>query len=564
MAWFRKSHRPSAYPRSPFRGFFWVAMLGFLALAGFGVQEIVTELQAGRWPTVPCEIQRSGVSDETRGGSPGFVATVRYTYQWEGRTYVSDKIRIKPELIHSDVADAEARAAKFPKGARLQCHVNPANPHEAMLECSPDYVLLAISPFLLVIWALVERVALADWFERRRQLRRGSAKQPITANRALRRAKAKPLLVGVMGLAMGLTFASFFWVWPWRQSVASRSWEEIPCTILNVGVVTETTHQGGRFFKPQVLYQYEFAGVSHKSTQLDFSAEMDFNYARIRKLVRAYHPGETTTCFVNPVRPGQAVLLRRFRADPFFSLFIAGIIGLGVFLIIQGLPWKPKLSNLWQTSEARPAAQARETMLRPEIRPGPRLAFSLLGLTVCLALAVWLLYASWQSLGQGGLDLLPLLYGIGAAVGAFFCAKFARRYGRDVRHRGPILKLSPAAITPGQPFTVEWEWPREVRNPAFRLFLEGVEAVRVLSEIPTQHGPSRDEKTQEWVFLVLPLTRGEHLETSAFGQARGELPELTMHSFEGVKTKILWRVRADFAASSRKYKVIVQPSTPKL
>jgi hypothetical protein len=383
----------------------------------------------------------------------------------------------------------------------------------------------------------------------------------------LGRAKGKPLIVGVLGLVMSTIFASFLWVWPWLQLRASRAWPETPCTILQVGVVTETTHQGGRFFKPQVVYQYDFAGETHKSSQLDFSADMDFNYAQIRKLVRIYYVGQSTTCFVNPAQPGQSVLRRRFRADPFFSFFTAGFMGLSTFLIIQGMPWKPKPSTVspWETGAVQSGASSGETTLKPDIQPAPMLALSVLGLLVCLAFATWLLHASWQSLGQGGVDILPLLYGCAAAVGVFFSAKYALRFARDWRHRGPILKLTPATITPGQPFTVEWEWPREVRDPAFRLFLEGVEAVRVMSEIPTQHGPSKDEKTQEWVFFTLPLTPGERPETSAFGQARGELPPLTMHSFEGLKTKILWRVRADFpqpGALSRKYKVVVRPPIP--
>ena len=538
-------------------------------MAGFGIHEIIAELQAGRWPTAPCEIKSSGVSESPGSRSSGFVATVRYTYQWEGHTYFSDKIRIKPELIHSDVADAEARAAKFPKGARMQCHVNPANPREAILESRPDYILLALSPFLLAIWALYERVAIADWFERRSQSRLGTGKLPITANRAFKRTRTMPLVVGVLGLAVTTVFAVFLWILPWIQQRTSLSWQSVPCTITRVGVVTETTHQGGRFFKPQVVYEYEYVGEHHKSNRLDFSADMDFNYSRIRALVQSYRVGETNLCFVNPSSPTQAVLLRRFRADPFFSLFTAGFIGLSLFLIIQGLAWRPVIPSAcpWEAVEARSAARPDESRLQPEIQPLPRFALSLIGLVACLAFALWLLGASWQSMRQGGVDILPLLYGIGAVVGAFFSAKFAWHFGRDLRHRGPILKLNPASITPGQSFNVEWEWPQQVRNPAFRLFLEGVESVRVMTEIPTQHGSSREEKSREWVFFSLALTRGEHPETSAFGQTRGELPLLTMHSFEGLKTKVLWRVRADFPQSgnfSRKYKVIVRPPRPNL
>ncbi len=565
MAWFKESPASAWRPRSPFGWFFWVALLGFFALAGLGLQEIVTELQTARWPEAPCEILSSGVARQVRS-SVGFVAEVRYRYEWQGHSYVSDKIRLKQELIHSDVADAEARAAKFPKGARLKCHVNPANPRVAVLQSDPDYIVLVISPFLLVIWALVERVALADWFERRRMARRGPGKLPLTANRALRRARTRPLLVGVLGLLLVLTFASFGWIYPWTRQRSAGSWQTIPCSILEVGVVGETSHQGGRSFRPQVLYQYEFAGQLHKSSKLDFSADMNFSYARTRRLLRGYRPGQTATCFVNPAQPTQAVLVRRFRTDPFLNLFIAGFLGLSAFLIIQGLPRRGKLRNPnpWQTEPAN-AAAAPSLKLRPDTAPAPRLALSAAGVIAGCALAAWLLAPSWQSLRRGEFDILPLLYGLGAAIGAGYCLKCVWRYGRDVRRPGPVLKLAPAAIVPGEPFSVEWEWPRQARQTGFRLFLEGVESVQVMSEIATQHGASRDEKTQKWVFFNLPLTSGETFETSAFGQARGTLPPLTMHSFEGSKTKVLWRVRAEFAEPrglSREYKVVVRP--PKL
>jgi predicted dithiol-disulfide oxidoreductase (DUF899 family) len=50
----------------------------------------------------------------------------------------------------------------------------------------------------------------------------------------------------------------------------------------------------------------------------------------------------------------------------------------------------------------------------------PWLFLSFLGLGLCLGFACWLLHASWQSLCQGGLDLLPLLYeSTGVAISHF-------------------------------------------------------------------------------------------------------------------------------------------------
>jgi hypothetical protein len=158
--------------QSPFRGFFfWISVAGFFVMAGIGLREIVAEIQARRWPTVSCEILENRVTREMRHGEFRYVPFLRFRYIIAGRVYTSERIRVVPESTYEKFASAASRLAAYPAGRKMLCHVNPSNPAQAVLESKPDYVALCLSPFLLVIWALRERVALADWWMKRRGIK---------------------------------------------------------------------------------------------------------------------------------------------------------------------------------------------------------------------------------------------------------------------------------------------------------------------------------------------------------------------------------------------------------
>jgi len=140
-------------------------------MAGIGLRGILAELQAGRWPIISCEILENRVTREMRHGEYRYVPFLRYRYIIAGRVYTSERIHLDPELTYDTFASAKSRLAAYPAGRKMLCHVNPANPAQAVLESKLDYVALCLSPFLLVIWALRERVALADWWRKRKGIR---------------------------------------------------------------------------------------------------------------------------------------------------------------------------------------------------------------------------------------------------------------------------------------------------------------------------------------------------------------------------------------------------------
>jgi hypothetical protein len=557
--------------KTPFRSFFWVALLGSLALAGIGVHDLLVERRASRWPTAPCEITDSKVIPESRGRSSGFVPFVRYQYTVQGRRYLSSRLHRTQETLHSDFADAQRAIARYPVGGRSACHVNPADPADAFLESKPDFVILVISWFPLLIWAIYERVAIADWWQERGRRKRAGRTEAVTANLSLKRVNSKQLLIGICCLAMSLIFATMLAGWPWLQTIRSKSWRAVPCTVRQVEVASETYHQGGRSFRPVVRYAYDFEGSHYESTRLDFSADMHFSYSETADAVGHFSPGQQTTCYVDPANPSRAVLRRSFRPDPFFGLFALGLAGLSVFLIVQRRPDRNEAASPcpWETAQGRKLAEAGKATLKQELPQREMFALAALGAAACVSLAAWLVSGAIRSLLRGEVDVLPLLYGLGAAGGAVACAAVARRFWRGARNPPPRLILEPGVVTLGKPFTVEWEAARDRRGLQFRLWLEGREEAAILQLLGTMHGASREEKVQKWTFHETPLTPGDRLEESAFGQARSVVPADAMHSFEGAKFKIRWRIRADVWDGSRmlrhEHRIIVKPgpvSTP--
>src|ERR1044071_7661475 len=188
MRWFNKANAtgPLPGPASPFRAFLWFAMLGFLVMSFFGVQEIWHEYETRKWTQASCEILESKPVVEIRHGDERYVPDVRYRYEVNGHPRVGFRIGRQAEVTFSDYSSAAQRLAGYPVGLKTVCRVNPKDPNEAVLESRPNFVIFAVSPFLLLIWALYERVALMDWLAARRERRAPVRREPFTANRALR------------------------------------------------------------------------------------------------------------------------------------------------------------------------------------------------------------------------------------------------------------------------------------------------------------------------------------------------------------------------------------------
>ena len=97
-------------------------------------------LRAGGWPTVPGEIVRSGVEDQTvddsdrdRGTYTRYKPQLRYRYTVKGKSYIGDRVSFGYEW-HGSPWTAQLVANRYPVGKRVRVHVSPSDPSETSLE----------------------------------------------------------------------------------------------------------------------------------------------------------------------------------------------------------------------------------------------------------------------------------------------------------------------------------------------------------------------------------------------------------------------------------------------
>lgn len=134
-----------------------------LFAAGFGLAALVFFLayrrhlrRANAWPVVPGEIVESRV--EERGSLDSgptrrtYVPIVEYRYTVNGNSYASRQVTIGLQVSGSR-SIADGVVGRYPLGAKVEVHYDPANPSEAALEnpTRASWALLGIAAACLAI-----------------------------------------------------------------------------------------------------------------------------------------------------------------------------------------------------------------------------------------------------------------------------------------------------------------------------------------------------------------------------------------------------------------------------
>ncbi|MDB6121793.1 MAG: hypothetical protein JWQ71_786, partial [Pedosphaera sp.] len=544
---------------------FWIFFGLTLVLIASGVHDIWKGLRTYHWKPVACEITRSEAETRSDGY---FIFVVSYHYKFRGKDYISDVRTPGTNLAHSDLAPVQQLILQYPRGSKTTCYVNPGNPSEAVLNPGAHYTILIIIPFPMFIWAVYERQALGEWLARRKRKRSNFDPGPASENRQLKRLNKKVLFIGFMGLLMGIGFSFMVWLQPLRNFNKSSHWQQTSCTILSSGIRTETHHQG-QSFHPEVVFLYQVAGQEYKSSRLDFSSGLDASYSDAEKIVSAFPVGLKTVCYFNPANPQEAVLRRSFHVEWFFALFAAGMFAIGILLISTALGgvlgWHGQPRHFTGISPKNVRGFDPQK-LRPEKPVGFYLAGSVVLAITCSLLAAALLPKSAKSLQSGHLDLIYVLYGLGAAFGIFYFLRQAKKFLSASLNPPPVFKLNPGFLTLGEPAELEWTFGRKASKlQKWHILLEGREEAQVMVVVPSLHGGTKDEKTQKRTFLRMPLAEVEADADRLTGLIKFQVPANTMHSFEGRKSKIIWSLQVESWLANgemveHNFKVFIRPN----
>ena len=88
------------------------------------------------WPVVPCVILKSETEERQVDPNSGVERrfAVLFGYEWEGRPYESELVKLRGSGWSSKPDIVEAYIGKYPEGSEQECHVNPQKPEQAVLE----------------------------------------------------------------------------------------------------------------------------------------------------------------------------------------------------------------------------------------------------------------------------------------------------------------------------------------------------------------------------------------------------------------------------------------------
>ena len=120
--------------------------------------------------------------------------------------------------------------------------------------------------------------------------------------------------------------------------LGSRSWQEVPGTIIGTGVQSYMTHAGGGEGRAPVQrsvvgYTYEFGGQTYTGARAAFGAPLAFGAglgAVARAQARRHEAEPRVTVWVDPRNPGNSVLRRRAPSS-------LAMVAIGVAVLVAGL-----------------------------------------------------------------------------------------------------------------------------------------------------------------------------------------------------------------------------------
>jgi len=162
-------------PRTPA-----VLRVAFIAFALTGLALIAGSAYSSRgalssrfWQPTPCTILSSTVKMQNDENGPGYGLAIEYQYQFNGRTYTSNRFGFTQDYVESFETRQEM-ADHFKPGTTTTCYVDPNHPQSAAIDRTIGGLIM-IAGF--GAWAAIMGITgliLTPIFERRRLRKRQS------------------------------------------------------------------------------------------------------------------------------------------------------------------------------------------------------------------------------------------------------------------------------------------------------------------------------------------------------------------------------------------------------
>jgi hypothetical protein len=147
-----------------------------IGVAGWGVQLWLVHRSTESWAPTPAKIADVEYKARpTKGGQrPRYRLTCSYAYEFEGKPYVSDRLRIPGGISGRSTGDARDLFERLRRhketGKPFTVYVDPSDPATAILlrDAFAMYVLMLLGAIFIGIGGLVAWAGVADLREKRR------------------------------------------------------------------------------------------------------------------------------------------------------------------------------------------------------------------------------------------------------------------------------------------------------------------------------------------------------------------------------------------------------------
>ena len=120
-----------------------------------------------------------------------------------------------------------------------------------------------------------------------------------------------------------------------RQANASQQWPRVEGRVLAAGVHLGSTSTRVRDEVADITYEYEVAGRTYRSRQLDFTGIFGANPDRIATALVRYEVGRKVTVRYDPTNPANAVLTSEIDWRIFVRITIAAAIVAGGVILLR-------------------------------------------------------------------------------------------------------------------------------------------------------------------------------------------------------------------------------------
>lgn len=519
-----KNNSPGITGKIVMTFFLLIFLLAGLFGTVFTVRDAFNTIRSYTW----IKTEFISLSSDVKEDDEGYSLIINYKYDFQGQSYR----REYKETSITDYFSVKKIADKYKTGSNGICYVNPSYPSASILKHKSLCFLPFISvPLLFMVIACL--VIYGFWAKEKKK----TGSEPL---QALSKKGSTPYGKAAGAFFFGIFFiagvaATYYMTYkPLVKLIDTQSWIETPCKVISSRIVS---HEGDESttYSADILYVYKVNGIEYRANRYRFFTSSG-SYRGADRLKNKYPPGRETVCYVNPLTPGEATIMRDFTKGMVIYLLPVIFILVGAGGVYGCL--KKELVSPGPSAECKYSGHIleeiklqRDVELKPQSSPfsifAGLLIFSLLwnGIISIPVINIIEGFKKVSIIICFAIAIMPfVLIGIFLAVSTVYY--FLKLFNPSAR---PVLSCHPLSIGG----TADLSWTTGMNAGAvkkYRIYIEGREEVK------------HDDPDDHHTFLIMNLIETENLYEIEKGKVTFTIPEDTIHSFKSEHNKIVWTI----------------------